>query len=106
MGRPYHLLESLRFTFTKIKGAGPNPFKYVLIVHPSTAIHELHQKALVSKRVDVYRDRCIVTQGTVLRRAAGDPPAFKNQTHRKSQVRLPPNSYHHCAEDFPFGFLY
>jgi hypothetical protein len=30
------LLESLGFI--KIQGVGPNPFKYVLMVHPSTAI--------------------------------------------------------------------
>jgi hypothetical protein len=54
-------LESLGFI--KIKGVGANPFKYVLIVHPSTAIHELQQKGLVPQAwMDVYRDRCIVTK--------------------------------------------
>ena len=56
-----HLLESLGFI--KIKGVGPNPFKYVLIVHPSTAIHELQQKGMVSQEwMDVYKDRCIITK--------------------------------------------
>jgi hypothetical protein len=55
------LLESLGFIKTKAVGA--NSFKYVLIVHPSTAIHELDKKGLVSKEwMDVYRDRCIVTK--------------------------------------------
>jgi hypothetical protein len=55
------LLETLGFI--KIKGVGPNPFKYVLIVHPSTAIHELAEKGMVPKDwMDVYRDRCIVTK--------------------------------------------
>jgi len=55
------LLEKLGFI--KIQGVGPNQFKYVLIVHPSTAIHELNQKGLVPKDwMDVYRDRCIVTK--------------------------------------------
>jgi hypothetical protein len=54
-------LESLGFI--KIQGVGPNPFKYILIVHPSTAIHELNEKGLVSKEwMAVYRDRCIVTK--------------------------------------------
>jgi hypothetical protein len=49
--------------FIKIKGVGPNSFKYILIVHPSTAIHELNQRNLVPKEwMDVYRDRCIVTK--------------------------------------------
>ena len=55
------LLESLGFI--KIKGIGPSPYKYVLIVHPSTAIHELEQKGLVQKEwMDVYRDRCAITK--------------------------------------------
>ena len=55
------LLDSLGFI--KIKGIGPNPYKYVLIVHPATAIHELNHKGLVPKDwMDVYRDRRILTK--------------------------------------------
>jgi len=55
------LLESLGFI--KIQGVGPNAFKYVLIVHPSTVIHELNQKGIVpAEWMAVYRDRCIVTK--------------------------------------------
>src|SRR5262249_35848018 len=54
-------LESLGFI--KIKAVGPNAFKYVLIVHPSTAIHGLEQKGLIpADWMAVYRDRCIVTK--------------------------------------------
>ena len=55
------VLESLGFI--KIKGVRPNAFKYVLIVHPSTAIHQLEQNGSVPKEwMDVYRDRRIVTK--------------------------------------------
>ena len=55
------LLASLGFI--KIKAVGANPFKYVLIVHPSTVIHELGEKGLVPEEwMAVYRDRCIVTK--------------------------------------------
>jgi hypothetical protein len=58
-----HMRSLETLGFIKIKGVGPNPFKYVLIVHPATAIHELAQKGLVPKEwMDVYRDRCIVTK--------------------------------------------
>jgi len=56
-----HLLESLGFI--KLQGVGPNPFKYVLIVHPSAAIHALDQKGLVPKDwMAVYLDRCVITK--------------------------------------------
>lgn len=55
------LLEKLGFI--QIKGVGPNQFKYVLIVHPATAIHHLNEQGLVPREwMDVYRDRCIVTK--------------------------------------------
>jgi len=55
------LLESLGFI--KIKAVGANPFKYVLIVHPATAIHELDEKGLIPKEwMAVYQDRRIVTK--------------------------------------------
>lgn len=54
-------LESLGFI--KIQGVGPNQFKYILMVHPVTAIHELDQKGHVPKDwMAVYRDRRIVTK--------------------------------------------
>jgi len=56
-----HSLESLGFI--KIQGVGPNHFKYVLIVHPSTAIHELDKKGLVPKEwMAVYQDRYTTTK--------------------------------------------
>jgi hypothetical protein len=54
-------LEALGFI--KTKKIGLNPYRYVLIVHPSTAIYELDQKGLVSKEwMDAYRDRCLATK--------------------------------------------
>jgi len=55
------LLESLGFI--KIHGVGPNRFKYVLIVHPSTVVHELRSKGVVSDEwMALYRDRCVITK--------------------------------------------
>jgi hypothetical protein len=58
-----HMRTLASLGFIKIKAVGANPFKYILIVHPSTAIHELNKAGKLPEGwMDVYRDRCIVTK--------------------------------------------
>jgi len=58
-----HMRSLEALGFIKIKGIGPNEFKYVFIVHPSTAIHKLEtQGRLPAGWMDVYKDRRFVTK--------------------------------------------
>lgn len=55
-----HMRQLEQLGFIKIQKVGTNPFKYVLIVHPSTAVHHLQQQGKVPESwFEVYRDRCI-----------------------------------------------
>jgi hypothetical protein len=55
------LLEKLGFI--KIKAIGNHTFKYVLIVHPTTAIHCLKEQGKIPQKLwDAYRDRQIQTK--------------------------------------------
>jgi len=54
------LLEKLGFS--KVKAIGNQPFKHVLIVHPTKAIDQLRQNEKINARWwDAYRDRQIHT---------------------------------------------
>lgn len=55
------LLE--RLGFIKVKGIGKHAFKYVLIVHPATAINALHETARIpADWWDAYCDRRLQTK--------------------------------------------
>jgi hypothetical protein len=55
------LLEKLGFI--RIKAIGNQPFKHVLIVHPSKAVNHLQQMGKINPRWwDAYRDRQIQTK--------------------------------------------